>query len=83
MPSYSDVQRAVRAEKFKVWLAWLCGGVIWLIITNATRHVAIVSVVTQVLLVVLGILSTVAAVTMTSRLNRKLDAARKDVLGEL
>jgi hypothetical protein len=82
MPSYRDVQSAVRVEKFKIWAAWLSGGIIWLIITNATRNVAIVSVITQVLLVVLGILSTIAAVTMTNRLNRKADAARKEVLGD-
>jgi hypothetical protein len=82
MPSYSDVQKAVRVEKFKIWFAWLCGGIIWLIITNAMKNVAVVSVITQVLLVVLGLLSTIAAVTMTNRLNRKADAARKDVLGD-
>ncbi|MEV8245020.1 hypothetical protein AB0R01_14760 [Streptomyces rochei] len=82
-PSYSDVHRAVRAEKVKIWLAWLCGGAIWLIITNATKNVAIVSVITQVLLVILGILSTIAAVRMTNALDRKADAARRDVLGDL
>ncbi|MEU0522751.1 hypothetical protein [Streptomyces niveus] len=81
--SYSDIQRAVRVEKFKIWFAWVCGGILWLMITNATANVAVVSVITQVLLVVLGILSTVAAVTMTNRLNRKADAARRDVLGDL
>ncbi|MGW3594996.1 hypothetical protein [Streptomyces sp. NPDC005167] len=82
MPSYRDIQSAVRVEKFKIWAAWLSGGIIWLIITNATKNVAIVSVITQVLLVVLGILSTIAAVRMTNALNRKADAARKDVLGD-
>jgi hypothetical protein len=80
MPSYRDVQSAVRVEKFKIWSAWLCGGIIWLIITNATRNVAIISVITQVLLVALGILSTIAAVTMTNRLNKKADTARRDIL---
>jgi hypothetical protein len=83
VPSYSDIHRAARAEKIRIWAGWASGGIIWLIITNATRNIAIVSVVTQVLLVVLGILSTIAAVTMTSRLNRKVEAARKDVLGDL
>ncbi|MFB7548581.1 hypothetical protein [Streptomyces sp. NPDC056154] len=82
MPSYRDVQSAVRVEKFKIWFAWLCGGIIWLIITNATRNVAVVNVITQVLLVVLGIISTIAAVTMTNRLNKKADAARREVLGD-
>lgn len=54
-----------------------------LIIANGTQNIRIVSVITQVLLVVLGILSTIAAVTMTAKLNRKADEARKDVLGDL
>ncbi|MGI5469461.1 hypothetical protein [Streptomyces sp. CA-132043] len=72
----------MRAEKFRIWSAWMAGGIIWLIITNATKNIAIVSVITQALLVVLGILSTFAAVTMTNRLNRKAEAARKEVLGD-
>ncbi|MFE2427246.1 hypothetical protein ACFXJ5_10895 [Streptomyces sp. NPDC059373] len=83
MPSYSDVHKAVRVEKFRIWLAWASGGAIWLIITNATRNVPILSVITQVLLVALGIFFTVAALTMTRKLNAKADAARKEVLGEL
>jgi hypothetical protein len=83
MPDYRELQSAVRAEKFKIWFAWASGGIIWLLITNATQNVRIVSVITQVLLVVLGILSTTAAITMTIKLNRKVDAARKDVLGDI
>lgn len=82
MSSYSDVQKAVNAEKRRIWFAWVCGGAIWLIVTNATKNIAVVSVITQVLLLVLGILSTIAAVTMTNRLNRKADAARREVLGD-
>lgn len=82
MPSYSDVQKAVSREKFAIWFAWLCGGIIMLIIANATRNIHIVSVITQTLLVALGVLSTIAAITMTSRLNRKAADARKDVLGD-
>ncbi|WHM36628.1 hypothetical protein [Streptomyces sp. BPTC-684] len=52
-------------------------------ITSATKNIAIVSVITQVLLVVLGLLFTIAAVTMTNRLNRKAEAARREVLGDL
>lgn len=84
MPSsYSDVQKAVSREKFQIWFAWLCGGIIMLLIANGTKDIRIVSVITQVLLVVLGILSTIAAVTMTIRLTRKADAARREVLGDL
>ncbi|MFD8075827.1 hypothetical protein ACFV3E_24620 [Streptomyces sp. NPDC059718] len=81
-PTYSDIQRAVSREKRQIWAAWLSGGVIWLIITNATRNVAVVSVITQVLLVVLGIASTYITIKMTRALNRKADAARRQVLGE-
>ncbi|MFD3483796.1 hypothetical protein [Streptomyces sp. NPDC058665] len=81
--SYSEIQSAVRVEKFKIWAAWLCGGILWLMVTNATANIAVVSVITQVLLIVLGVLSTIAAVTMTNRLNRKADAARREVLGDL
>ncbi|MFI6337823.1 hypothetical protein [Streptomyces sp. NPDC050535] len=79
--SYSDVQKAVRVEKFRIWFAWVSGGVIMAIITNATRNVSVVSVITEVLFFVLGILSTVAAVRMTSALNRKATTARREVLG--
>ncbi|MFF7200608.1 hypothetical protein [Streptomyces sp. NPDC008141] len=84
MPSnYRDIQTAVRVEKFRIWFAWVSGGVIMFLIANATRNVAIVSVITQTLLVVLGILSTIAAVTMTNRLNRKAADARKAILDDV
>lgn len=82
MPSYSDVQKAVRVEKVRIWFAWVSGGLIMLIVANATKDVAVVSVVAQVLLVVLGVLATVAAVRMTNALNRKAADARREVLGE-
>lgn len=83
MPSYREVQSAVRVEKFRIWFAWFSGGFIMLGIALATQHIHIVSVITQVLLIVLGILSTIAAVRMTNALNRKAEAARKEVLGDL
>lgn len=82
-PTYSDVLRATRGEKLRVWFAWLCGGIIWTLITNGTRNVHVVSVITQVLWFVLGILFTTAAVIMTRRLNRRLAVARREVLGDL
>jgi len=82
MPSYSDVQKAVRVEKFQVWFGWLAGNVIMLILANATKNVAVVSVVTQVLLAAVFLLLTVAAVRMTNALNRKAERARREVLGE-
>lgn len=83
MPSYTDVDKAVRTEKRQIWAAWLSGGIIWLIITKATQHIPILGVITQVLLVVLGLLFTFAAMTATNKLNHKADAARKEVLDDL
>lgn len=82
MASYSDIQKAVWVEKTRVWFGWLAGNVIMLIITNATKNVAVVSVITQVLLAIVFIGLTVALFRMTSALNRKADRARREVLGE-
>lgn len=82
MPSYSEVQRAVRVEKLRIWFAWLCGNIILMIVALATQQVAILSVVTQVLLVVGFVALTVALFRMTGALNRKAERARREVLGE-
>jgi hypothetical protein len=82
MPSYSEVQRAVRVEKLRIWFGWLCGNVIMLMIALATEQVAVVSVVTQVLLVVGFVALTVALFRMTGALNRKAERARREVLGD-
>ncbi|MCX5167626.1 hypothetical protein [Streptomyces antibioticus] len=83
MSEYSDVQKAVNVEKFRIWFAWACGGFVGLGVAIATQHVHIVSVITQVLFVGLGVLFTIAAVRMTNALDRKADAARKKVLGDM
>ncbi len=82
MTEYSDVQRAVRVEKLRIWFAWLCGNIIMLMIALATQNVAVVSVVTQMLLVAVFIALTVALFRMTGALNRKAERARRGVLGE-
>ena len=82
MASYSDVQKAVRVEKFRIWFAWVSGGIIMAIITNATRNIAVVSIITEVLFFGFGVLATIAAVRMTNALNRKAEAARREVLGD-
>lgn len=82
MASYLEVQKAVRAEKVKLWLGWAAGIAIMLIVASATRNVAIVSVITQVLLVVTFLLLTFTVFRMTTVLNRKADAARAEVLGD-
>lgn len=83
MSSYSDVQKAVRVEKFRIWFAWVSGGLIMLIIANATKDIEILGVITEVLFFVGGILFTITAVRMTNALNRKAEAARREVLGDL
>ncbi|WP_312870610.1 hypothetical protein [Streptomyces himalayensis] len=82
MPSYSDVQKAVRVEKFRIWFAWFCGGWVALGIMNATKDVRIWSVVTQIVFSVLGILATIAAVRMTNALNKRAERERRAVLGD-
>lgn len=82
MTDYGDVQKAVRVEKLRIWFGWLCGNVIMLMIALATQHVAVVSVVTQVLLVVVFVALTVALFRMTGALNRKAERARREVLGD-
>lgn len=82
MSSYSDVQKAVRVEKLRIWFAWLCGNIIMVIIANGTKNVAVVSVITQVLLVVVFIALTVALFRMTGALNKRAERARREVLGE-
>ncbi|PAK25798.1 hypothetical protein CJD44_14310 [Streptomyces sp. alain-838] len=82
MSNYRDIQTAVRVEKLRIWFAWICGNVILAILANGTKDVRILSVITQVLLVVGFLALTVALFRMTGALNRKADAARREVLGE-
>ena len=82
MSSYSDVQKAVRVEKVRLWFGWLAGNVIMVIIANATKNVAVVSVITQVLLLIVFLGLTVALFRMTGALNRRAAAARREVLGD-
>lgn len=80
--TYREVQTAVRVEKLKLWFAWATGSFILLAVALATQNVHILSVITQTLLVVGFLALTVALFRMTGALNRKADAARKDVLGD-
>jgi hypothetical protein len=82
MSEYSDVQKAVRVEKVRIWFGWLAGNVIMLMIANATKDIAVVSVVTQVLMGVVFVGFTVALFRMTGALNRRAAAARRQVLGD-
>jgi uncharacterized membrane protein (DUF485 family) len=80
--SYSDIEKAVRVEKVRLWAAWATGNFILLAIALATQHVHIVSVITQAALVAGFILLTVALWRMTGALDRKEAAARREVLGD-
>jgi hypothetical protein len=82
MPSYSEVQKAVRVEKFRIWLAWAVGNYIMAMIAVTTQNIHIVSVLTQIALVVVFLGLTVALFRMTGALNRKAEAARREVLGD-
>jgi purine-cytosine permease-like protein len=79
---YSDVQKAVRVEKLRLWFAWVCGNVFMLMVAYGTKSIAVVSVVTQVLLAVVFVALTVALFRMTGALNRKAERARREVLGD-
>lgn len=82
MSSYSDVQKAVRVEKIRIWFAWACGFWVALGLAIATKDVHIVSVITQLAFAAGGIAFTFAAVRMTNGLNRRAEAARREVLGD-
>jgi cell division septal protein FtsQ len=82
MPSYSDVQRAVRVEKVRIWFAWVSASVIALIVGRAVAGLGTAGTVVQLLLAVAWLALTVAAVRMTGALNRRAERARREVLGD-
>ncbi|MGW1532315.1 hypothetical protein [Streptomyces aureus] len=83
MSEYSDVQKAVRVEKFRIWLAWLAGSLVLLFVWRA---VAVFSklggTVAGVVAGVLFVLLTVTGYRMVSAVNRRADRERRQVLGE-
>ncbi|MFF4177124.1 hypothetical protein [Streptomyces sp. NPDC001750] len=79
MASCREARSAVRVEKFRIWFAWLSGNVITLIIAGATRNI---SIVTQILFTISFFLLTSVAIRMTNALDRKVLAARREVLGD-
>ncbi|MDH6226222.1 hypothetical protein [Streptomyces sp. MJP52] len=81
-PSYSDIQKAVRVEKFRIWAAWFAGGFVMLGITNAASDVAYLGDIMLVLFVIGFVAFTFTAFKMTNALNRKAEAARREVLGD-
>lgn len=82
MASYSEIQKAVRVEKFHIWFTWASGGLVAFLVTRATLHIHILGAVTQITFGVLGILATFPAVAMTNQLNKKATAAHREILGD-
>ncbi|NYV72972.1 hypothetical protein [Streptomyces sp. UH6] len=81
-PSYSDIQKAVRVEKFRVWAAWFAGGFVMLGITNASSDIAYLGDIMLILFTVGLVAFTFVAFKMTNALNRKAEAARREALGD-
>ncbi|MER6678810.1 hypothetical protein [Streptomyces sp. NPDC000983] len=81
MATYSEIQKAVRVEKFRIWFAWACGAWVGIGVIGTTQDIRIWGVVTQIVFGGLGVLATVAAVRMTNALNRRAEASRREVLG--
>ncbi|MEU6520467.1 hypothetical protein [Streptomyces sp. NPDC046978] len=82
MSDYSDVQRAVRVEKLRIWFAWLCASVIPPIVGRAVDGLGGLGMVIQEVVILAWIALTVVLIRMTGALNRKAAAARRDVLGD-
>jgi quinol-cytochrome oxidoreductase complex cytochrome b subunit len=82
MTSYSDVQRAVRAEKRKIFGAWLAGNLIALLVSSAIGNLAGMPTIGQLLFAVVFVALTVTAFRMTRPLNRRLERERRAMLGD-
>lgn len=82
MPSYSEVQKAVRVEKFRVWFAWLAGNLTALFAASAVNALAGAPTVAVALFAVVFIALTVTAYRMHAGLNRRADRERRQVLGD-
>ncbi|MFB7597244.1 hypothetical protein [Streptomyces sp. NPDC056160] len=84
MASYSDVQRAVRVEKFRIWVAWFCAGLIALFAGRAVAvaDIGTVGTIIQAVIGVVWLALTVTAFRMTNALNRRANAERREVLGD-
>lgn len=82
MSEYSDVQKAIRVEKVRIWFAWLCGGWVGIGAMAATEDIPVWGTVTFCVFGILGVLATIAAVRMTSALNRRAERERRRVLGD-
>lgn len=82
MANYSEIQKAVRVEKLRIWFAWLAGNAIMVIIANGTKDIAVVSAITQILVILVFLALTVALFRMTGALNKRAERARREVLGD-
>ncbi|WP_063803525.1 hypothetical protein [Streptomyces silvensis] len=82
MASYSDVQKAVRVEKVRIWFAWLCGAWVAIGVMVTTKDMKPWGTIAQIIFIGLGIAATVTAVRMTSAMNRRAERERRAVLGD-
>ncbi|MEU6216725.1 hypothetical protein ABZ845_04265 [Streptomyces sp. NPDC047022] len=82
MHSYAEVQRIVRAEKRKIFGAWLVGNLIALFIASAVSALTGMPTIGQLLFVVVFAALTVTAFRMTRPLNQRLERERREVLGD-
>lgn len=81
LSDHSDVQRAVRVGKLRIWIPWLCASVIPPIVGRAVDGLGVVGLAIQQVVIVAWIALTVVLIRMTGALNRKAAAARREVLG--
>ncbi|MFD8839844.1 hypothetical protein [Streptomyces griseofuscus] len=83
MHSYSDVQKAVNAERRRVWSAWLAGTLLLLFAWSAVHAFSATGgVIAGVVALVVFVLLTVAAYRMHAALGRRADRERRAVLGD-
>ncbi|GAA3855185.1 hypothetical protein ACFYYI_09985 [Streptomyces sp. NPDC002387] len=82
MSDYSDVQRAVRGGKHRIWIPWLCASVIPPIAGRAVDGLGVVGMVIQEVVILAWIALMMVLIRMTGALNRKAAAARREVLGD-
>jgi hypothetical protein len=79
---YRDVQTAVRVEKLRIWLGWLAGTIIILIIGRAIELLGAPAAITEIIGLIAFLLLSVTAVRMINALNRRAATKRREILGD-
>lgn len=82
MSDYRDVQTAVRVEKLRIWLGWLAGTIIILIIGRAIELLGAPAAITEIIGLIAFLLLSVTAVRMINALNRRAATKRREILGD-